>query len=100
MIWGIQGDCIFYKINEIPKDAKKVKTKVLIEGSGSGNKHFVAKGKNEIYKSEKGIYLSVLTPVTVSHATHPNVSLDKGKYLVDQPREMDHIKKMERKIID
>jgi hypothetical protein len=36
----------------------------------------------------------------VAHEEHKTTVIAPGKYIVDRPREMDHVAKMERKTID
>jgi hypothetical protein len=98
--WGFQGDCIFYKVSEMPEGYKKVKTNVLFEGKTIGHKHKIVNGSFELYQKGDTLFLSANSKLKVEHEEHKTTTIFPGKYIVDRPREMDHVKNLERKVID
>jgi hypothetical protein len=99
-MWGYQGDCVFFKANEFPKDVKEINTNVLFEGETVGHKHRIVEGEFKLYEKKGILYLSADTELKVEHEEHRTTTIEPGKYIVDRPREMDHVARMERKVID
>lgn len=99
-MWGMQGDCVFFKAKGFPEGIKEVKTNVLFEGETIGHKHRIVEGDFKLYEKDGVLFLSAETAVKVEHEEHYTTVIQPGKYIVDRPREMDHVANMERKVID
>ena len=103
-----QGDVCFLKIDAIPSgvEAKKRDHRgiVLAEGEATGHYHGImeAEDKATLYISQTGeLYLDVKADkVSVKHAEHKPVTLEKGSYMVGQVNEYDYISMMKRKVVD
>jgi hypothetical protein len=102
IVWGFQGDCVFYFIERknIPKDAKKLETKVLLEGETIGHKHRIVEGECDLYEKDGVLYYVPTTETKVAHEEHRTTTIINQPAIIDRPREFDHLKNMERKIID
>lgn len=116
-----QGDCLVKKIgeefkdifetwfSEIPKDAKPVKSRVILQGQS--NSHALVKGDVDIFEHDGRIFFMPKTPVVLDHVKdmqsmahaehHAQVIPLWGKgYFVDAVNEFDHGKEESRKVID
>ena len=102
--WGLQGDCIFYRKEDSdwPKQKllRKLATNVLFEGEVVGHKHRITEGDFELFQKDDVLYLKANSELKVEHEEHRTTTIVPGKYIVDRPREMDHVKNMERRVID
>lgn len=116
-----QGDCLIKKVgaefkdvfetsfDEIPSDAKPVKSRVLLKGLN--NSHAIVKGECDIFEKDGRIFLVPKTDCildhvtdmrTLRHAEHRAQVIpprEKG-YFVDAVNEFDHGKEEQRKVID
>ena len=99
-MFGFQGDCVFYKVENEPKGFKKIKTNILFEGETVGHKHRIIDGSFELKEKDGVLFLCAESELKIEHEEHKTTTIDPGKYIVDRPREMDHLKKLERKVID
>jgi hypothetical protein len=99
-LWGFQGDCVFFKVLKEPEGFKKIKTNVLFEGETINHKHRIVEGTFELKEKDGVLFLCADTELKVEHEEHRTTTIQPGKYIVDRPREMDHLKNMERKTID
>jgi hypothetical protein len=102
IVWGFQGDCVFYfiKENEIPEGARKLETKVLLEGETVGHKHRIIDGECDLYEKDNVLYYVPKSETKVGHEEHRTQKIINKPAIVDRPREMDHLKSLERKVID
>lgn len=95
------GDCLIVPVKEIPKNIKKVESEILLAGEQTGHAHKIIDGENELFREENGqLYLKVKTPSTIDHEEHKPQTIEPGTYVIRQPREMDHVAGMTRKVID
>jgi hypothetical protein len=101
-VWGFQGDCVFYFIckNELPKDAKKLETKVLLEGETIGHKHRITEGECDLFEKDGVLYYNPKTETKIGHEEHKTQTIIAQPAIIDRPREMDHVANMERRVID
>lgn len=119
-----QGDCILIRlgyeksnsaknIKSIPKEAKKQKSPLVL--NGTNNSHALFGGKFEIFKTENpnenGVdtFISVKSDTVLSHvkdlqtleqAEHLEQIIENGNYLVQPLMETDHIRQEQRRVID
>lgn len=98
--WGFQGDVVFIKSDFDVEGLKKLNTNVLMDGEVQGHKHRIVEGDFKLYEKEGVLYLSADTDLKVEHEEHKTTVILPGKYIVDRPREMDHVSRMERRVID
>ncbi len=82
-----QGDLLIVKINKIPEDAKKKKSKVLAEGEVTGHLHELDSG--EVYEKDGILYFKVLegNSTRLIHQEHKAINFDPGEYKVIRQRE-------------
>ena len=82
-----QGDVLIVKVNNIPSDATKRKSRVLAEGEATGHMHELDKG--EVYEKEGVLYFKVDSnePATLVHPEHKAVTFEPGEYKVIRQRE-------------
>lgn len=105
-----QGDVLIKKVgskyaedflkhwDEIPKKAKKLKTKILYQGKD--HQHYLETGSFEILKFEETIFLKVKKDTKISHKEHKSFKIPKGSYFIDLVNEYDHAREEQRKVID
>jgi hypothetical protein len=87
-----QGDVSILAVNDVPKQARKVKGElVLARGEVTGHAHRIVEGQAFLYRLATGIlYLRVLSEVAkLYHEEHEDVILPKGDYEVRRQREWD-----------
>ena len=82
-----QGDLLIIKVNGIPEDSKKQKSRILAEGEATGHMHELDLG--EVY--EKGGVLYFWVPegktATLNHPEHGAMTFETGEYKVRKQRE-------------
>lgn len=79
----------FKKVDELPKDAMKLKRKELAWGEVTGHAHRLG-DVGELFETKNGeLYLSVpaLKKATVSHEEHKTITLEPGCYRVGIKRQ-------------
>lgn len=96
-------------INKIPKDAKKVAPTIgkliLKEGELTGHAHAITnpvqiQNDVEMYEHEGTLFLSVKSPVEVTHQEHGTQVIEKGDYVIDSVQEVDHFTEEIRSVTD
>lgn len=101
--WYIHGDCVLVEIEELSKNIVWGKGNILMEGSSSGNKHTISLGKYKIGEMNNEKYLIAETEINLKHSAvdgHKDIKIPKGKYVIKNPVEMDHLADMVRKVMD
>ncbi len=90
-----QGDLLIKSVSSLPKDAKKVESKILVYGEVTGHSH-KAQGA-DVFKTKDGaLFLMVADKGYVVHEEHKPITLKKGAYAVIRQREyvMDNMTKL------
>lgn len=96
-----QGDTLIFKTDEMPKDAKLLEHKTLMEGELTGHAHRISKGLAELFENGTTKYLKVLSEEAVlTHEEHNQIVLPKGIYKIGRVREYDHFAEEARNVVD
>lgn len=95
-----QGDVLFIKVDEIPKNAKPKKTNIIVEGEATGHSHKIVNGT--ILESEERSPISLDKEVKmwikaekkarIVHEEHGPIEIEIGFYIVIRQREYDEEK--------
>lgn len=114
-----QGDVLLKKIgiydvfqkeySEIPKEAKPVKTNLVLKGQT--NSHALYGGEFEILEHDGVLFIDVKAETTLDHvkdhnslnpehAEHHAQKIEVGQYFVSPLYEFDHLKEESRRVID
>ena len=82
-----QGDLLIVKVNSIPDDAVRQKSRILAEGEATGHMHELEKG--EVYEKEGILYFRVSDGdvSTLNHPEHKAIEFEPGEYKVIRQRE-------------
>ncbi len=82
-----QGDILFVKIAELPKELTKKADGIVAEGETTGHKHQLVDG--ELLTDEKlNLFIDVTAEkASVKHEEHKTITLPKGLYKVIKQRE-------------
>jgi hypothetical protein len=89
-----QGDVSILAVNDVPKQARKVKGElVLARGEATGHAHRIIEGQAFLYRLATGIlYLRVLSEYArLFHEEHTDVVLPQGDYEIRRQREFDWV---------
>ena len=79
------GDVVLYEVLDIPAGAKKIESKVLVEGEATWHAHRIDVG--ELFRTENGeLYLKANALTKLSHEEHETVPLTKI-YRITQKRQ-------------
>ncbi|MFX0023558.1 MAG: hypothetical protein ACFE9S_14625 [Candidatus Hermodarchaeota archaeon] len=82
-----QGDILFKKIKNLPRQLKKKPDKVVAEGEETGHAHVLVNGALfELLNSEK-LYLKSEQSTRIIHDEHLPIKLESGNYQVIRQRE-------------
>ena len=96
-----QGDVLMFRVEEIPKGAKKLNHCVLMEGELTGHAHRVSEGIAYLFEHGSTKYLQVVSEkAVVTHEEHHAQTLDKGIYKIGQVKEYDHFLEESRFVAD
>ncbi len=86
-----QGDILLTAIEHIPRNAKLMKTNIILEGEVTGHAHRLINGKiysGTISWNRKQIYIDAKNGKSyLSHEEHKRINLQAGYYLVTRQRE-------------
>jgi hypothetical protein len=94
-----QGDVLIKKVDEIPKNLKK-KNNILAYGEVIGHKHqFVNQNVTTLVNNQEQQYIDVQQDSILQHEEHDNITIEKGKYIVIQLREVDLLGEV-RQVLD
>jgi len=94
------GDILIKKVASIPKEAKKIKTNIVMEGEHTGHAHRLEGGGFTLYVVEDNKYLEVEGRVTIRHEEHLPIEIPPGRYKIDRVREYDHFEEEARAVRD
>lgn len=85
-----QGDVLLIPTDDVPKNARLQKHKILAEGEVTGHHHqFNRLSSAQLYKSENSAFVVLEQPETLIHEEHENIEIPKGKFEVKIQRELD-----------
>ena len=106
--WARHGDLSFHKVAELPRDAKKIASKVLAEGEVSGHMH-VLQGDAQIFMQGGNRYLEVgAGGAVIQHVDqfggltgeHDTIQIQEpGVFVMQQERESD-LSGNDRSVVD
>lgn len=51
-----QGDVLFKKIDELPKNKRKIDDDIIVKGEATGHAHKIRNGKHEEIELDQGLY--------------------------------------------
>jgi len=80
-----QGDLLITKINELPKGAKKLQTKIIVRGEATGHHHSLKGG--DVFLKDDLMYLVLKETGQITHQEHEIIELKPGIYGVVRQRE-------------
>ena len=87
-----QGDVYLYKIDEIPKAAKKILGTTVAYGEVTGHHHTFDQGQlYEMAGSPQPLYVDLSTASVLTHQEHQNQVVEAGQYHVVIQRELDYM---------
>jgi len=97
-----QGDLLFIKVGEAPKNAKKAKDNVLAYGEVTGHSHRavseVEGGVAVLETPEGNRYVNAKENWTAKHEEHGHITLEPGIWEVRRQRE--YADGLTRKVVD
>lgn len=99
-----QGDVLFIKVDEIPKNAKPKKSNVIVEGEATGHAHRLVNGtllesvEEKNFEKEVKMWIKAIKETKIVHEEHGTIDLEIGFYIVIRQREYDDEK--ERLVLD
>ncbi len=83
-----QGDVGLMPVDEVPKEAKVLKSRLLRRGEHGGLHMLEKKADTTLVEHEGVKYILSETGVKVVHGEHNHIDLPAGKYRVQVQREM------------
>lgn len=89
-----QGDFLFVKVNDIPKNVEEKEDKIIGEGEISGHRHAISAVKTMVLSKlfidyQNNLYIRSVTPTDIIHEEHKTITLPKGNYQVIRQRTLD-----------
>lgn len=115
---GHQGDCQFYKIDAIPKEAKKIEKQFIAASERSGSFHALF-GDYDQYEVDGGFILDVKKECILNHSLqkdlvgismsetrklpkkdHRHSILKKGLYFAGIQQKFDPLEGIKKRVID
>ena len=86
-----QGDLLLRKVEKLPKQAKRIKSDVILEGEATGHAHRIMDGELFRFWSQSGEQLFVKADkgAMLVHEEHASIELVPGLYEVIRQREYD-----------
>lgn len=99
------GDLDFFKVDKLPKGAKKVGTlerHVAQNGTASGHQHLVTSNEPfEVYGyGENGLAYVFEHPAAISHEEHRTHDIEPGIYVVEHEQEENPRDGIVREVVD
>ena len=80
-----QGDVLLKEIEEIPMDAEKVRSKILVRGEVTGHAHRLRNG--QVLKKDNQMFVKLEQETELVHQEHRTILLPKGFYEIIRQRE-------------
>ena len=85
-----QGDIMLVQIDELPKNLKERKDKVLAYGEVTGHSHRFRNPQVLVFENPNGEkFVELQQEEQLIHEEHETIKVPKGKYKVIQQREYD-----------
>lgn len=88
----VQGDVFFVRIQNVPRESKKVKRDergfIIAEGEATGHAHVIHEDV-ELYEKDGVLFIKTAKTVEVRHEEHLPVTLNPGIWKVGIVREHD-----------
>lgn len=83
------GDVMIASVKKIPKDAKKLKTNIVVRGEITGHAHRLSDlTACQLFSCEESLYLDVSGNfVKIVHEEHKEIEIPKGQYRIWVQRE-------------
>lgn len=86
-----QGDLLFKKVHNVPKEVSISGDKVLALGESTGHMHQTLNTPIMRMGEDRSIqYLEIVDPDTVVHEEHKPITLEPGTWQVVRQREFDY----------
>nr|MDO8116609.1 hypothetical protein [Candidatus Sigynarchaeota archaeon] len=82
-----QGDVLLVEVDEIPKRAKQLQTKIILEGEATGHAHRIVHG--EIFQEFTDMFVDAGDGTKLVHDEHGPIKLEPGIYKVVRQAEYD-----------
>lgn len=81
-----QGDLIFLKIDKLPKELKKVPSRVIVRGESTNHSHRLVGG--DVFSGKDGLLYLVLDKAgKIVHEEHSPIKLSKGLWAAKRQKE-------------
>lgn len=96
----LQGDIRLDPVLEIPKTAKKIKTKVVAYGEVTGHHHRFENEGVDLYQDGKDMYLQVSVQSPFIHEEHKRKIIEPGLYKIENETEFDYFEADLKKVVD
>ena len=85
-----QGDVLFKKIDELPKNKRKIDDDIIVKGEATGHAHKIRNGVlNSSWQRGPRLYIKASKGAKVVHEEHEEIELDQGLYEVIRQKEYD-----------
>lgn len=85
-----QGDVLLKKIDELPKNKRKLKTDIIVRGEATGHAHKIRIGiLFSSWEDGPHLYIKASKGAKVVHEEHEEIDLEQGIYEVIRQREYD-----------
>ena len=94
---GFQGDVAFVPIKEIPKGAKKVKSRILALGEATGHHHVLTE-ECQAYELAEQLFFKAGVGAKLMHQEHDVEIIAPGTYRVI--RQVEYDGEEERRVMD
>ena len=91
------GDVLYFKVNSIPKNAKKIKGNLIHKGR---DHHHLIEGKFDLLSEGNDFYIKVNSKCKLTHPEHKTLEIEKGFYKKGIVMEYDHFLEESRQVID
>jgi hypothetical protein len=83
-----QGDVLFERVNDIPREATPRAGGVLFVGERSGHAHRIEEGATaDVYELGRSLFLKVALTTSIVHDEHRPIVLEPGSYRVWRQQE-------------
>ena len=80
-----QGDIFIIEVEELPKNAKKIKSRVLAYGEATGHVH--ALGDGNVFDLDGVLFFHLTKETELKHQEHDPVKIPDGNYRVVRQKE-------------
>lgn len=83
-----QGDLLFVKVDEIPKEREQVRDGVIARGESTGHMHTLRPGNEAmLFNSGGNTYIEACAGGFVDHQEHATIDLPSGNWSIKRQQE-------------